>query len=438
MHCYLIPYQNKYIVYRPLRRLAFAANSALINLIAREESNPGQALDGEAAGFLERIDFFAPDPPGPDSASANSDFRPVMAVLFLTNACNFKCIYCYASAGEPGGAILDPELGRLAIDRVCNHALEAGQDHFSLSFHGGGEPTRAWSNLKNLVGYARSKALDCRVQLTSNGYWTRKQLDWILENIDEVSLSFDGAADTQNRQRPLAGGGETFETVMAAVRLMDKADLPYGIRLTVTDESIDDLPGNIAFLCRETGCPTFQVEPAFRQGRAESDGTALEQIRRFADAFMEAWGLADAADRHQYYSGARPWVITDRFCLAPDRALIVGPGGFLTGCYEICGPAHSLADYFIYGRLSAEGMLVRQTDRARLKSMIAARRSRCRDCFCYWHCAGDCPSKTFTGNGSGHLQFGERCELNRTITRELILRYMERGGGLWQGDIEGE
>ena len=129
------------------------------------------------------------------------------------------------------------------------------------------------------------------------------------------------------------------------------------------------------FLCRETNCRTFQVEPAFNHGRAHSNDLALNDNRRFAVAFLEAYDTACASGRHLYYSGARPWVITDRFCQAVDKALIVAPDGRLSACYEVYGREHPLAGAFFFGSLAADGSLTTEPEvRKKLQDQIAERR----------------------------------------------------------------
>jgi len=436
MDTYTIPYQGKYIVYRPLKKLAFVANAALVNLIVKTRGDPLHSHpegDHEAFGFLETIGFWGPDPPPPPPAS-NDSCKPTIAVLFLTTACNFRCIYCDASAGEHSLQNLPVVLGDRAIDAVCRNALESGQDHFELAFHGGGEPTLAQENFRTLVEYAKAKDLPCKIGVSSNGFWGEAERDWILEHLDNLSLSFDGIQDVQNRQRPLASGQGTFEPVLETIRMLDQRKFPYGIRLTVTDESIECLTQSIQFLCQETACPTFQIEPAFNHGRAKRDGSALTQNDRFATAFLDAYDIATSLGRHLYYSGARPWIITTRFCQAPEQALVVTPNGDLTTCYEIYSGNHTLAHDFFLGRLFENGkMEVNQEARHRFFAKLQTRRALCADCFCYWHCAGDCPSKIFSTESDGYLRFGARCELNRMITKELLIRYITDGNGVWQG-----
>jgi uncharacterized protein len=437
MRLYTIPFHDKLIIYRPLRQLAFIGNRAMAKLCQRAcgpDPLAGSA-ETEAGAFLRAIGFFEADEPPPEPASDPDAFLPTSCVLFLTNACNLRCIYCYAHGGGAGEARELPlPLARAAIDRVCRNAAEQGQDHFSLCFHGGGEPTMARRLLKDCVAYARKAPLPVTTNLTSNGVWTEAERAWILDNIDEVSLSFDGPPAIQNRQRPRKSGRGSHAAVLRTLQALDRKGTAYGVRVTVTDQGITSIPAIVEYLCRETGAPAFQMEPAFAHGRARIDQVALRQEAAFAAAFMEGYAIAARNKRHMYYSGARPWLLTTTFCAAYSSALIVGPDGFLTACYEICSREHELAEDFIFGDMDADGALrltpgVRQAFLAKIEE----RRQSCESCFCFYHCAGDCPSKSFSGGAGGHLVHGSRCELNRTITRELLARYIEEGGGVWRG-----
>ena len=447
MKLYTIPYKDKVIIYRPLQQLAFIGNRAMAKL-CETYCGPNPAAgntETEAAVFLRSVGFFEADEPLADAAPAPDEFLPTVCVLFLTDTCNLRCIYCYAHGGGAGATRdLPLPLARAAIDTVCRNAAQQGHDHFSLCFHGGGEPTMAWPVLKDCVAYARKSPLPVKINLTSNGVWTEAQCAWILDNIDEVSLSFDGPPSIQNAQRPRKSGRGSHASVARTLQALDRKGTAYGVRVTVTDQSITSIPEIVGHLCRETGAPAFQVEPAFAHGRARLDRVALRQQADFAEYFMEGYDIAARHRRHMYYSGARPWLLTARFCDAYLSALIVGPDGFLTVCYEICNREHELANDFIFGDMDASGAL-RLTPGARqgFLAKIEEHRQGCGSCFCFYHCAGDCPSKTFSGKTfsaktfsdgtDGHPAHGSRCELNRTITRELLARYIEEGGGVWQG-----
>ncbi len=445
MKLYTIPYKDKVIIYRPLRRLAFIGNQAMARLCEKfaATSAAAERTGSETDLFLHAVGFFEEDAQTVDargdamvdSAAVSDVFRPTVCVLFLTDACNLRCIYCYAhGGGERQTKELPLALARAAIDTVRRNALERGHDHYSLCFHGGGEPTMAWAALKDCVAYARKSPLKARINLTSNGVWTEKQRAWILDNIDEVSLSFDGLPSVQDAQRPRKSGKGSHASVVRTLQALDRKGTAYGIRLTVTDQSIARIPENIEYLCQETGTPAFQVEPAFAHGRARLEQVELRQEAAFAACFMEGYDIASRHHRHMYYSGARPWLLTDRFCDAFSNALIVGPDGFLTACYEICDQQHELAGDFIFGEMDARGAIrITPGVRQGFLAKIEERRESCKNCFCFYHCAGDCPSKTFSSERDGYLRHGSRCELNRTLTRELIVRYMESGDGVWRG-----
>lgn len=434
---YTIPYQDKFLIYRPLRKLAFIGNGAMANLCDELSKKSPEAArsDDEATRFLEAAGFFEPDAPPSGDGGDPLGYRPTVCVLFLTQRCNLRCVYCYAHGGDGGKAPdMDPELARLAIGEACRNAVESGRAGFEVCFHGGGEPTEAWSLLKSAVEHARRAPLKATINLTSNGAWTPSKRSWIMANIDQVSLSFDGLPEVQNSQRPKKSGEGSHALVWRAIKALDAARLPYGIRLTVTDQFVSRLPENIRHLCDETGAGGFQVEPAFAQGRGKSDKMALKRQAKFAQYFMEAYDMAAERKRHMYYSGARPWLITSRFCEAHHSALVVGHDGFLAFCYEVCGRDHELAGDFIFGQLGeGGGAVIDEGKRRSFLEKIERRREGCQSCFCFYHCAGDCPAKTFS-KASGELSRSARCWLNRELTKSLLVRYVEAGGGLWMGE----
>lgn len=438
MHLYTIPYQDKYIIYRPLRRLAFVGNRAMTQLCSRIQIGstiPVQADESAAYRFLKTIGFLENDPPFPEDAKESETFQPTVCVLFLTNQCNLRCIYCYANGGDNHPEMMAVSMARAAIDKVCHNALNQKLKRYSLCFHGGGEPTMAWPLLKSCVEYARQKELPAEINLTSNGIWNEGQRSWLLDNIDEISLSFDGLPQIQDKQRPLRVGGPSSQMVMETIRELERRNKSYGIRVTVTDYSINRLSDIVTFLCQETGAHAFQIEPAFNHGRARLGKQALLQNESFAEAFMAGYDIAQQHNRQMYYSGSRPRLLTNRFCEAFSKALIVGPDGFITACYEVCSKEHELSRVFIFGAMGQEGTIsLNGQVRESFLAHISERKKTCRDCFCYFHCAGDCPSKTFTLEPHGHLQHGSRCDLNRTITKELIIRFVHEGNGIWQGD----
>ena len=442
MEVFAIPVEDKFILYRPLRRLAFVGNQAMADLtldLLSDQGQPGwvdtssggSEMTQEVVAFLEAIGFLDPDPSPP--SPPNPLYRPTTAVLLLTNRCNLRCTYCYADGGGKPIQDLSLEFAQVVIDRVCQNALELGAPHFEVTFHGGGEPVQAWEILQQATAYARSKDLACRVSMVSNGVWTARQRAWLLENLDSLSISFDGGPRTQDRQRPFASGGGSFKAVMRTIESLDEAKFSYGMRMTATAPWRDRLPEDVRFICESTGCQAMQVEPAFNTHRGQHRGPSQDESEAFVEAFMEAFEIARQAGRQLTYSGARPWLLTRTFCTAPHGALIVNAAGKLVACYEVADEDHPLAGMSKVGCVSGGQAVVDDQAQDALWSYLAAKRAACEGCFCFWHCAGDCYTRAHAAATGDPQIRSPRCYMNREITARILLWYIMNSDGVWQG-----
>ncbi|HSJ58513.1 MAG TPA: radical SAM protein [Anaerolineae bacterium] len=430
---------DKFILYRPLRRLAFVANAAMARLVTYLLADPASdttRVPAPVLDYLRGTGFLDPDPPPPPAR--DPDYCPTTAVLLMTGRCNLRCVYCYAAGGETGHRDLPEALALAAIDRVCDNALQAGRPLFELVFHGGGEPTLPWDTLTRAVSHARSKSLPCRVSMVSNGLWSARQRAWIVGNVDRVTVSVDGGRETQNRQRPSAAGKGTYDAVMRSVAHLDRYGLNYSFRLTALAPWGETLARDVESLCQETGCRRLQVEPAFSDRRGSYRAPTDDEVDAFVFGFVQAYDVAWRAGRRLTFSGARPWLLTHSFCSAPFGGLVVTPSGTLVACYEVTNAAHPLAALCTVGHLDADQALIDHEKRALLLARLAERRAACRDCFCYWHCAGDCHAKAFYPGAGATPMAGARCRMNREITAHLLLSYIAASdGGLWRGQHVG-
>ncbi len=435
MYVYTIPIQDQYLIYRPLRKLAFVGNRALGTIcqnIAAGKLTREQVPDSVRA-FLDGIDFFADDPPPP--TPPDHAFRPTSAVLLMTNRCNLRCTYCYANAGVLAPVDLSLELAQTVIDQVAASAQAQGGSYFELCFHGGGEPTQNWQVMQQATAYARTKLIPAKVVMVSNGIWSPAQREWVLTHMDGVTISFDGRPSTQDAQRILPNGAGSSALVLETIHALDEAHFDYGIRMTATAPWRETLPADVRFICENTGCKSLQVEPAFNTVRGTHRESSEEQSQAFVDAFMEAFEIAARAGRQLTYSGARPWLLTMSFCTAPYNALIVNANRELVTCYEIASDAHALANISTIGAIDAAGELTLDSTRREslLNRLETKQTDHCADCFARYHCAGDCYTRS-TSVIDGELQVtSARCQINRALTAQLLLWYVMAGDGVWNG-----
>jgi uncharacterized protein len=436
VNTYVVPFEKKFLIYRPLIHAAFLGNRAMAETAQRYTNNKQKKVrlkDGDAYKFLERVGFLQPDPPLP--ATPELQYEPQSVVLLMTNRCNLRCSYCYAAAGEKPQEDMPLNLAIQAVDIAASNARKAQMPSFDLVFHGGGEPTQHWNVMTQTIQYARSKPIKSNISVSSNGVWSEKQRNFLLENLDGLSLSFDGIREVQDSQRPTVGGGSSFATVMKTIEELDKEKFAYNIRLTWTLAQAKSFAESVRFIYTQTGCRKIQVEPAFNPGRTGWKNPNPKEADLFITTFKEGLDIAKSHHADLMYAGARPWMTVCSFCTAAEQALVVRPDGKLVACYEITDSRHPLADFFTIGRLGENGPIFFPYALKRLSDMRHDRLALCKDCFCVWHCGGDCSSRCFSADGTGHLRFEERCRINREISKEILAQYIVNSGGVWRGNI---
>ena len=176
--------KEKYMVYAPLKGIAFIANSLIVNAIfdycqnisaaslstsifSRNTDNKKKDLQNFLS-FLRCINFFQPEPiPVDEYHEKGIQYDAV--ILFLTNRCNLRCMYCYASSGEYPKKQMNWEIAKAAIDHVTKFILNNGLNALTLGFHGGGEPTLKWNIFTRATDYAISIAKKNNILINLTG-----------------------------------------------------------------------------------------------------------------------------------------------------------------------------------------------------------------------------------------------------------------------------
>jgi radical SAM protein with 4Fe4S-binding SPASM domain len=111
--------------------------------------------------------------------------------------------------------------------------------------------------------------------------------------------------------------------------------------------------------------------------------------------------------------------------------------GEVTCCFEVHGPEHPFADDLVFGRLDERGLHVDEARWRSLASRTAEARADCQECLCRYHCQGDCIGRTFETGVAASPTPSVRCVINRRVTAFLLLKGIERMGGVWVAEAEG-
>lgn len=429
---------NRYLVYAPLRRAAFVANAGVVNFLAALKEGRGDLSadpDGSLVELLRRLEILDAPPEQLPITEFNGEPEPTSVTLFLTTACNLRCTYCYASAGDTPTKYLPLEVAQRGIDFVAGNAAKKGEPYFEVLYHGGGEPTVNWRVLTESFKHARAKAaelnLEVRAASASNGVLNDGQIDWIIAHLHSVNISFDGLPSAHDKHRLTVLGQGSSHLVMHTMRRFDEAKFPYGLRVTVTQDQIAQLPDSVEFICANFRAASIQVEPAYQLGRWTSAPSA--ETEEFIAAYRAAQARAHAHGCEITYSAARVGLLTNHFCGVSQDSFALSPDGNVSSCYEVFAEDNPWAKFFFYGAPE------QQTGKYRfnlpvlnnLRGLAVQHREFCQGCFAKWSCAGDCYHKALTVSGGEEFQGSDRCHITRELTKDQILEKIAAAGGLF-------
>lgn len=206
---FTIPLEDdKFLVYAPLRRAAFAANSATVNTISDFQNGIPDGDDSELTDFLRELGIVDGGSEQHPVTHTTGDPCPTSVSLFLTTACNLRCTYCYASAGDTSRKRMSFETAKSGIDFVIRNATATDTSAIGIAYHGGGEPTSNWKVLTDSFDYAcqqcAENGMTVNASLASNGVLRDDQIDWIIQAVtivenqwpsaEQLDLSCSGAA----------------------------------------------------------------------------------------------------------------------------------------------------------------------------------------------------------------------------------------------------
>jgi uncharacterized protein len=428
---------DRYLVYAPLRRAAVVANASTVNFLA---DLAGGVLDhpadpdGSLVELLRQLQILDAGPETPPLMSFAGNPEPTSLTLFLTTACNLRCTYCYAMAGDTAPRLMKLDVAKRGIDFVAANVKRKGWPSFEVSYHGGGEPTLNWRTLTGSLDYARKRAAALELEVSgtvaTNGVLSDAKIDWIIDNLAGVSVSFDGTPEAHDAHRVTRGGRGSSGRVMHTIRRFDEAGLSYGLRMTVTADQISALPESVEFICASFKPDRIQIEPAYQMGRYE--GGASTETEAFIAAFREAQERASHHGREISFSGARAETLTNHFCAATQDGFCLSPDGNVSSCYEAFAEDGTWSNVFFYGSPDANGGYRFNRRRlARLRGQSVEHREYCRGCFARWSCAGDCYHKSLAATGEVEFSGSDRCAIIRELTKDQILARIAASGGLF-------
>lgn len=160
-----------------------------------------------------------------------------MAYYAITDGCNLRCPYCYASSEK----CLPGELNTAESMDLVTQIAEFGARDIVFT---GGEPMLR-KDLFRVVEHANNSGLQSKIITNATMIRTPETARRFAELFNAVTVSVDGgSAETHDRTR----GKGAFAKTYKALQLLNDAGVAPAINHIVTTDNVDDLESFAAFL----------------------------------------------------------------------------------------------------------------------------------------------------------------------------------------------
>ncbi len=431
---FLLPCRNSsYVLYAPLHGV-----SALINEAAAQEVR--EALeDGELAqpsavsmrvlamlGTEERRRVRPPE----------GRYAPEHLQLFVTNACNMRCHYCLACAGDYKPTTMTEEVCRLALDFYAERLQDSGRKEMRVSYLGG-EPLMAEKLLVFADEYgkelARDRGFSFQSELTTNGLMSEHQARWMAKSLSHVVVSMDGPAEIHDRYRRDIHGRGTHAKVEQTVRILEAEGARYGLCCSVDAETVGALPAMVEFMTQQYHPREVGFEPVLEHGRCGQYGIRSPDATIFVRQAVKAVKIASEAGVEVFmHNGNSGLLVSNHCCSVARGACVITCDGFVSQCCRAETRDTPGTEKFLIGRVNVQAGRV-EIDEGRASAMCYRDVDGipgCKFCFAKWDCGGGCRlfhKQPIRGESNGYL-----CRITREMLLSSILDLVDARDGATQ------
>ncbi|MEE0452179.1 radical SAM/SPASM domain-containing protein [Peptacetobacter sp.] len=206
--------------------------------------------------------------------------------IFVTNACNLKCSYCYEGSKKTN-INMDIKTAELVINFIKEKIKnEDKKIPLYIVFHGG-EPLCNFETIKYIEKQLKKENMNRKIifDITTNGTLMNEEITDFIENkITNISISIDGTKDNHDKNRVFHNGKGTYDIVIEnSKKLLEKCK-NIRVRMTIVPQNIEFISQGIEELIK-LGFKEFVPYPDFMNKKwSISDLELLKiEINKFMD-----------------------------------------------------------------------------------------------------------------------------------------------------------
>jgi len=164
--------------------------------------------------------------------------------LYLAEACNLRCRYCYVNENDAlNNGLMPWEIAKQAIDLTFQRAGQA--DSVSITFFGG-EPLLNKPVLRQAIQYSQElgteRGKQVHYSMTTNATLLDDEIiDYIKRYNFGLMISLDGPQDVHDRMRPFANGRGSFKQATRNIKRLMQRRRSVTVRCTLSNQCLDKI-----------------------------------------------------------------------------------------------------------------------------------------------------------------------------------------------------
>ena len=239
-HFYFAPFKDKVLLTNDSGRYALLSQDEFQKFI-----NEDERLDAELRDMLEEDGFCYSDSVEGYIRRNKDTIRDAnsyllsgtsLFILAVTNACNYRCVYCQANGMNRAN-----QMSREVAEQALHRIKDSTSSDITIEFQGG-EPLLNYDIIQYIVNRGQEVLHNKKVQYTivSNlSLLTEEMATFFRENNVSVSTSIDGPAVLHDYNRPESDGRGSYKDTLRGVELLRSKGMSPGAIQTTTSKSLN-------------------------------------------------------------------------------------------------------------------------------------------------------------------------------------------------------
>lgn len=357
--------------------------------------------------------------------------QPTFFIFDLTQACNFRCIYCFRHLEDKVRTISDKNLDAI-INYIIDYCLKYKIKDFCVQ-PWGGEPLIAFDKIKRMDDLFKQAGLYPLISIETNASLITEELaeECAMRNI-RLGISIDGIETVQNMHRPLMTGKPSFDKMMRGVNILANNNKlkNFGVVTVLTSRSFPYLEEIIEFLATEVKAQCFKLNLVKDNPVMKDAGLCLtaEQVEtaekillsKLVELNKRGFQITELNVQEKLMNllvRSKTNICTSRGCMGGTKMIAFDQDGLIFPCdvtdykEESIGSVHDQQDLI---------SLIAKVKDSHREFFNKKHIEECETCPFWFYCKGGCTTAIKYKKGCVSGVDNQECIANKTLYPELI------------------